>query len=59
MSEKKSLDDYPGHTLPASALQGSDVGSPTVRAASAASVTGRTMGFGFCTIDSIWGNDEL
>jgi hypothetical protein len=57
MSEKKSLDDYPGHTLPASALQGSDVGCPTVWAASAASVTGRTMGF--CTTDSIGGNDEL
>ena len=59
MSEEKMPDDHPGHTLPASALHGSDVGGPTVCAAIAAKKTGRTTGFGGSALDSTGEKDEL
>ena len=59
MSEEKLPDDHPGHIRPANALQGSDVGGPTVCAATAASKTGRTTGFGGSALDSTGEKDEL
>ncbi len=56
MFERKLLEDYPRHMLPADSPQGSDGWESTAGVASAARVTGTAVAAEFCPTDG-GGND--